>query len=878
MRKHALVTILLSMLIIMSLFGIFLVNGLFAESADNSENGSARASARLVSYDVDTTIASVTPYTDEVIYLNGNLTIGNGGVLELVNTTLRVNQTGSSGFVFSITVESGGILRVTNESLIRTNSDQSDYELHFMPGSEGYFKDSTVSDCGFISEEGLFIETNDVIFINCTLEDNYFGINCNAASPTIIDSIFTKSELSAIRGNNSAVTLENCIIENSDNFDVIAENDSVVTLLSTAILNYEWITIKDTSELHVTWWLTVNVMNQTGSMQNAFVNVTDLYGNQIFFGETDTTGIIKDIECTEFIENSTDRNLSTPHTILVTRKGYKDVVQNVGIHDDEIIGIILEELPTTGTIRGSVKDSAGNPIENVNVSVEVDGKIIWTTTDLNGLYLIEEITPGQNYTVSAEGKINNLSAYEIGIKENVVVVPDGVTTVDFVLEKRPLPVTVEVQSWEIWISADNANDVNIDTGIKITFDEPMDNSTINTNNIQLKAGGNDIPGIIIPLNENINTEFLFSSDENLAKKTTYTFIITSDVRKTGLDGEVFWEDYVISFETEIDPILDFGPADKSTEIDFREPEIYIIFENSIELNLTSLQKEFGVYLGTNIVEGSVEIVNPIEKRVEFQLGTEVELEPLTTYTVGISDNVRDTSNQRFVRPPGLTWTFTTRQPDIITGDIFGTILDKSTGEPILNATVRLFNPENNLVGSEVTDIGGFFIFIDYEVMKYTIEISVEGYKGKEISAEILSDGQPVNLGEIDLVAEKAEEDDKGAEGAIDPMLLGIIGVIILIIIIIIILAVVLRRPKEVVFEEEEEERVPEYGAREAPQLPSTVTAAPTPPPQPTYYEPMEGEEEAPVVKLTMERCPMCGHRISTLGECFRCYQAQKYGL
>jgi parallel beta-helix repeat protein len=69
--------------------------------------------------------------------------------------------------------------------------------MKFEKGSVGILTDSIIESCGWndfdigMSTGGILVESDDVIFENCTIQYNYFGIILNRASTTISNSTIT---------------------------------------------------------------------------------------------------------------------------------------------------------------------------------------------------------------------------------------------------------------------------------------------------------------------------------------------------------------------------------------------------------------------------------------------------------------------------------------------------------------------------------------------------------------------------------------------------------------------------------------------------------------------------------------------------------------
>ena len=870
MLKQIWVSIIISILILMSLFNVILLGGM-ASGDDLILSNGLRGSKRQTIIDSDPKINSLETWENEEIYLNSNLTIEDGGLLEIKNTSITVNSSSSLDFVYGIYVEDGGTLLINSNSSITKNIFQSDndYELKFFSGSHVLIEDSTITLAGLNSELGIYIESDDVTIINSFLEKNFNGIYCYGASPKIIGCEINYSKNHGVVCNNSLATiLENCTVKESWSWDIVVENNSQLTLISTPV-SFGGSKITDTSKILTYWWLTIVVTNETDvPLENASVEVKNSHGSLIFEGVTDANGRIENIKSLSVIENATDKNWSTPHNIKVTMEGHEAAAQDQEVYEDITAEIKLTALPETGKIMGYVKEGAF-PVEDANVTLEIDGELFWTSIDDAGRYELTDVPAGENYTVTAQGMINNISAYETAVNDSVSVEAGNTTMVNFNLVKKPLPVSVQVQSFGEDINADGAEDVDIDTRIIIIFDYPMVNITI-SNNTHLYLGDVEIPGIIQEVEPSTMKKYEFSISGELEKDKIYTLLISEGVRRLvgGAPVPVFWEDYIISFDTELEPIIEFGPADGSTNIGTVTPNIYVVFQNKIELNKTSLDNSFVLMSGNQKIAGAV-IVDHQIKRVSFNPTEELESE--TEYTVHLVDDLRDASGRFILRDRvSRTWTFTTAKT---TTEVTGRVMDKDN-KPLANAMVKLTTVDGTPVATTTTNSTGHFEFKGLEPKNYNLTISKKDYDTitQQVSPQV---GAPSSLQNLRM---EKEEDEEGGF-TIDPLLLGII-ILAIIIVIIIIAGVAMRKPRvEEELEAEVEERMvpsaPTPAARRFEPEPTMRGAPPLRGAPPRELEPEMARK--PQRQRSMNRCPICAHRLNTAGECFHCKMDMMYG-
>jgi len=83
--------------------------------------------------------------------------------------------------------------------------------------------------------------------------------------------------------------------------------------------------------------------------------------------------------------------------------------------------------------------------------------------------------------------------------------------------------------------------------------------------------------------------------------------------------------------------------------------------------------------------------------------------------------------------------------DLIQAEIHGTIIDKSTQEPIANGTVALYDADGTLFTSVVTDANGYYTVTTDRFMSYSIRASKEGYSTDESYSEKGMESQEINF-------------------------------------------------------------------------------------------------------------------------------------
>ncbi len=852
--------------------------------------------------------AEVPPYIDKEIYINGNLTIKDGGVFKLIRSILMLNYTNKVDAAYKITVEGEFY---ANYSIIRNNKYQSNkYDFEFTEGSIGLIENSEIAYCGHLNKTGLLIGSDNVTFINSTLINNYIGINCQNTNTILNNCTIKNSKYVPVLCNNSNLRFEDCILEHDSDLKIIMEGSSKITLLSTPFVSigqniYDFAEFSEDSELYVSWWLQVKVFNDTGPLENATVTILDSYVHEVYSGSSDQFGEIKNIELIEFVQNHTDRNVTTPHSINISKNGYKEQKEELTITEDMSINRTLILFPQTGTISGYIKDKYGNIIENANVSIEINGVEYWNHSNPEGKYILMDIPAGINYTITASATIDDLPAYELGIAKNISLSAEEEIIINFTLQKKQLPVSILVISRDTPVNVVGADDVDKDTDFTIEFDYPIEFTSLK-GNFSLILDKNETRGTFNSMDNTTWKKYRFKSYIELERDSNYTILIRKEVVRLDTSEPVLWEDFVTYFRTEFYPVLDFEPRDGSINIDTNNPGIFIRFHQKIKLNKISLEKSVKLYGPDNSnVPGEIKLL--LNNQVQFI--PSMELKGLTTYTLKIFDDLVDQNNKLIFRPgPEFTRSFTTMYvvPEIT---VAGKLIDKN-GNPYTTALVSLKNETGTFLGSDFTDnkTGSFSITFKGEPGNYKLTIQpTKNYKLKEMPLEIVEDEFTKDLGDIELTPLKSA--DEGEEGfSLGQNLWWILIIIVVIIIIILIGLFAFSRGGEAPIEEEPMEvkasserafgrverpiTTASQTERETITAPppaitkSTTATIPQPTPQPTpsgeatdeaqmhYVEP----SEIPMVTASIYRCPNCGHKLTMIGDCFHCRMLEKYGL
>lgn len=158
-------------------------------------------------------------------------------------------------------------------------------------------------------------------------------------------------------------------------------------------------------------------------MPNAYIKIKDVDG----FGFT-----YKSNNAGEFNHEFTKYGVCTvsAYQIGYDKTVYKDITLNSSNYAFEDIEIILKPLEQPSSIKGTVTDTEGNPINQSVVDLTGDDVHYFGTQSLDGSYSFDGIIAG-TYYVEARGK-DYINSYE-----KVVVLPNQEVTVNHVLQKKP---------------------------------------------------------------------------------------------------------------------------------------------------------------------------------------------------------------------------------------------------------------------------------------------------------------------------------------------------------------------------------------------------------------------------------------------------------
>jgi len=246
-----------------------------------------------------------------------NYTVDDGLSIDgAVNLTISNNQyTNISDRVINIDDDQRACLEIT---LINETISSSPVGVSLGFGNN-YFGNVTVIDCNITTTTGSAFES--------------FGTNGN--NITIYNSQFNKSRISVGAG---------------------------------------WVA------LIVKWSIDVYVNNSNGQpIEDATVNITDIFSNQVASVSTNNSGWIQQQNITEFTQNNTERIYYTNYTVNVSKSGYNSSLQSINISDRKTLYFTLdvEEINTKVDAITPYKISSSPITINATGPSDLDNVTLW---------------------------------------------------------------------------------------------------------------------------------------------------------------------------------------------------------------------------------------------------------------------------------------------------------------------------------------------------------------------------------------------------------------------------------------------------------------------------------------------------------------------
>ena len=275
---------------------------------------------------------------------------------------------------------------------------------------------------------------------------------------------------------------------------------------------------------------------------------------------------------------------------------------------------------------------------------------------------------------------------------------------DFTGETQPI--CPEVVSTD---PAGGASNVLLDKQISVTFNKPMDGSTINTNTFILKQGSTIIPGTV--LYSGVTATFIPAVI--LLSNTTYTAIITKGVKDFAKYSLL--EDYVWTFTTGSAPlVVSTDPANGASGVPLGKV-ISALFSKPMNLATINAQT-------FTLKQGLITIPGVVTYSGNTALFTpSSNLSPNTVYTGTITTGAKDVLGNSLLS--NYVWSFNTgNTPSVIQTDpangsinvpltkIVTVTFNKEMSPATVNTSTVLIKQGTNTIAGQVTYTGNVATF------------------------------------------------------------------------------------------------------------------------------------------------------------------------
>ena len=445
----------------------------------------------------DTLVGNVTVWKDEIITLNGNLTVNETGnltisnVLLTLNGNLTINETGSltldnvtlimnctTNGSYYIEVQPGGEMYILNSSNITSADPNAHYMFWVRNGSKFEMRDSELHECGWEwhwDHRGLMIETDNTIIENSTISDNYFGIFLHISNNNRItnNTITTNNYYGIYLDHASNNTIANCTIYNNP-YDGIYLYDSSNNNTMTLNLIYNnglGIHLFDFSDNNVITYNQIYNNSNYGIWlslsSNNTISACQSYKNS-------DTGIYLDGSSNNQITNCDVYN-NDHHGISLHLSSDNNIIANL-IYNNSDDGIWLYDSSNNNIMTS-------NQIYNNSLGIHLDSSSNSTLANCNiynnsyGIKLASSYLSNSSNNHIVNSTITNSANYDFYLDQNSQLISLNTTfnktSVHFADENSTLNVSWYLNVNVLWnnsIPAEYAN-VRIQDNINGTFDE-----------------------------------------------------------------------------------------------------------------------------------------------------------------------------------------------------------------------------------------------------------------------------------------------------------------------------------------------------------------------------------------------------------------------
>ncbi|MFW3146172.1 MAG: carboxypeptidase regulatory-like domain-containing protein [Thermoplasmatota archaeon] len=507
--------------------------------------------------------------------------------------------------------------------------------------------------------------------------------------------------------------------------------------------------------------------------------------------------------------------------------------------ETQIVNATLTPLNICG-LRGEVDLPDGAPASGALVVVTISGYPLFTVnTNSTGYYEFEEL-PAENATVTA-----SLSGYvdDEKVKE---LASQTWNELDLKLGEEEFSVSFSVPDGEPGFPVFDS--------IAVFFTRQIDRDSVDQGSLVLrKLTTGTVVSVFYTFDDDDYT-VIMTPEDPLDYSTDYQLEVTSWI--TDINGDYFPGPVVITFTTEAEittiELLTFYPGDDENEVPL---DAVINAKFPVPMDGTTINMTTFILSAPGGVR--------IDGAVTYQASTYTayftpsqNLEYETRYSVSLDPDIKASDPSNIFE--GFTWSFETKVL-VTTGAVAGIILDEN-GEPFLPSQVTI-EVKKGLTDSKTKQpqLDGSFEITDLEAGKWTMTVTVNGYKAYTTEIDITAGETYTITNPIRLVK---EEKDGGDDN--NNQIIWIIVIIFLVVLIVLIGIWLWYSKREEPVEAEEIGRRPHFGGR---REPSYAGAG--------YDEYTEGEFLCPQCGSVVEGedtiCPACGAEFEEdLFECPEC--------
>ncbi|WP_187151893.1 right-handed parallel beta-helix repeat-containing protein [Methanosarcina siciliae] len=384
----------------------------------------------------DWTINDDRSYSDETIYLKGNLVIQEGGSLTLDNTTLLVQLLESEQY--GITVQKGGQLNIKNSFLSPAYTELGFY-YPFNVYSLLNIDNSTVRMAVSVYFDSLSDDNSTVINSNIIRNRDY-GLYIKS-NPRISGNLLQYNG-NGLRIDYSSINVSDTIIERSSNYDYYIYRNSGINSINTSFDESDVYFYDSNSVLDQSWYLDIKTVDANGNpISNANISIEDSTGEQVFNGLTDSEGLVEDIVAKEYRKTKDSSTSYNPYQISAA---FDNVTAQTSVNVDSNKEVTLS-LNVNQPLKVTVLEPVNNSIFVQNDSISFNalgfdpqdgiltGSAIDWTSSLDGpigsgdSFIFSGLSPG---THEITAKATNSRDESVNDSVNILVIGRSDLTVD----------------------------------------------------------------------------------------------------------------------------------------------------------------------------------------------------------------------------------------------------------------------------------------------------------------------------------------------------------------------------------------------------------------------------------------------------------------